>query len=257
VFIGETLASVRALAIPHEHIVIDGGSSDGTAELLESVNDPDLVWVSEPDRGQTHAVNKGLDRARGEYVGWLNADDVYVRDTVVDAVAYLDAHPETAAVFGTVDVVDADGRLLRRYRPGDFDWRRYLYVGDYVPTPTIIFRRSLIEGGARLDERWVDAADYDFYLRLLKGRPVHRMEEPLVQFRYYADSKTARNPVLQREEALAIRLLWAASAQQATAMRAIDRVKRALYRLVSPLPPRPLVARLADGARQLLRMGRR
>jgi glycosyltransferase involved in cell wall biosynthesis len=254
-FIAETLASVAALAVPHEHIVVDGGSADGTVDVLRACADPGLVWVSEPDRGQTHAVNKGLDRARGDLVGWLNADDAYVRETVEAAVAHLDSHPETAAVFGTLDVVDADGELLRRYRPGAFDWRRYLYLGDYVPTPTIIFRRRLLEGGLRLDERWADAADYDFYLRLLKGRTVHRIEAPLVRFRYYADSKTASNPQLQQREALAIRLAWAQAPRHAAAMRAIDRVKRAVYRVASPLPPRPGVARAADAVRRVVRRG--
>jgi glycosyltransferase involved in cell wall biosynthesis len=229
--------------------VIDGGSSDGTVELLRASADPDLVWVSEPDRGQTHAVNKGLNRASGVYVAWLNADDSYRADGVARAIEHLEANPAAAAVYGSIEVVDGDGRALRTYTPSEFNWRRYLYVGDYVPTPTIIFRRSLIEGGLRLDERWVDAADYDFYLRLLKGQRVDRITAPLVRFRYHAESKTARNPALQQDEALAIRLRWARTARQAALMRGIDRAKRALYRIVSPLPPRPLVGRVADAVR--------
>ena len=235
--------------MPHEHIVIDGGSSDGTVDLLRASGDPDLVWVSEPDRGQTHAVNKGLDRASGVYVAWLNADDSYRADGVARAIEHLEANPAVAAVYGSIEVVDAAGRALRTYTPGEFHWRRYLYVGDYVPTPTIIFRRSLIEGGLRLDERWLDAADYDFYLRLLKGQRVDRITAPVVRFRYHAESKTARNPALQQDEALAIRLGWARTARQAALMGSIDRAKRGLYRMLSPLPPRPFVGRAADAVR--------
>src|SRR5436190_3482017 len=105
-FLPETLESVAALAVSHEHIVVDGGSGDGTVELLEARDDPSLSWLSEPDRGQTHAVNKGLERATGELVGWLNGDDEYVPAAVDDAVEHLLAHPELDAVFGAMTITD-------------------------------------------------------------------------------------------------------------------------------------------------------
>jgi glycosyltransferase involved in cell wall biosynthesis len=76
-FLPATLDSVARLSVEHEHIVVDGGSADGTVELLESRSDPGLLWISEADRGQTHAVNKGFKRAGGQLIGWLNGDDEY------------------------------------------------------------------------------------------------------------------------------------------------------------------------------------
>ena len=99
-FLRETLESVAALGVSHEHIVVDGGSRDGTVELLEARDDPSLSWVSERDRGQTHAVNKGLERATGELVGWLNGDDEYVAEAVDRAVAHLLAGPSSTPSSG-------------------------------------------------------------------------------------------------------------------------------------------------------------
>lgn len=231
-----TLDSVAGLSVSHEHIVLDGGSTDGTVALLESRRDPALTWSSEADRGQTHAVNKGFERAQGELLGWLNGDDEYVPEAVDRAVRHLLANPELDAVFGGMDITDEDGSVRREYRPAEFSWRRYLYLGDYLPTPTIIFRRRLIEGVGLLDERYVDAADYDFYLRLFRHARVDRRPETLVRFRYHPESKTARDAFRGQREALAIRRKWAAGPHERLLMDAIDGLKRLLLPRISAWP---------------------
>jgi glycosyltransferase involved in cell wall biosynthesis len=235
-YLGPTLDSVARLTVSHEHIVIDGGSTDGTVALLESRNDPSLSWITEPDRGQTHAVNKGFERARGEVLGWLNGDDEYVSEAVDRAVAHLLSHPEVDAVFGGMDITDEDGSVRREYRPAEFSWPRYLYLGDYVTTPTIIFRRRLLEGVGLLDESYVDAADYDFFLRLFRTARVERRPEALVRFRYHPESKTARDAFRGQDEALAIRLKWASGPHERLAMKAIDRAKRLILPRISAWP---------------------
>jgi glycosyltransferase involved in cell wall biosynthesis len=241
-FLEHALESVAALATSHEHIVIDGGSTDGTVQLLQARRDPSLVWLSEPDRGQTHAVNKGLQRARGKLLGWLNADDRYVPQHVEAAVGLLLDRAEIDAVFGFMDIVDEDERLMKRYRCLPFSWKRYLYFGDYLPTPTVIYRRSLLTRAARLDERYVDAADCDFYLRLLRGAKVRRVRQPLVRFRYHPASKTASNLELQQREALDIRLRHAGSRAGRSLIRAVNRAKQ-LRQSVIPFWPEPTQSR--------------
>ena len=235
-YLAATLDSVARLTVSHEHIVIDGGSTDGTVALLESRDDPSLSWVSEPDRGQTHAVNKGFERARGELLGWLNGDDEYVSEAVDGAVSHLVGHPHLDAVFGGMDITDEEGLTRREYRPGEFSWRRYLYLGDYVTTPTIIFRRRLLDGAGLLDESYLDAADYDFFLRLFRTARVERRPEALVRFRYHPESKTARDAFRGQDEALAIRLKWARRPQERLAMKAIDRAKRLILPRISAWP---------------------
>ena len=235
-FLSETLDSVARLTVSHEHIVLDGGSTDGTVQLLEARQDPSLTWVSEPDRGQTHAVNKGYERAQGELLGWLNGDDEYVSEAVDLAVSHLVANPEVDAVYGGMDITDEDGSVRREYRPAAFSWRRYLYLGDYLPTPTIIFRRRLLEDVGLLDESYVDAADYDFFLRLFRGARVEGRPEALVRFRYHEESKTARDAFKGQREALQIRLKWGRAPHQRLLMKSIDRTKRLLLPRISSWP---------------------
>src|SRR5919109_306778 len=174
-FLPQTLDGVAALRTPHEHIVIDGASDDGTVELLEGRQDPNLIWISEPDSGQTEAVNKGLRLARGDLLAWVNADDAYIPEAADRALQHLSGNPEVGAVFGAVNYVDEHGEVFRTLVPPKWSWRKYLYFGAFVTTPTIIWRRELLEQAPSLNERYKDAADYDFYLRLLRGARVDRI----------------------------------------------------------------------------------
>jgi glycosyltransferase involved in cell wall biosynthesis len=232
-YLPAALASVAAIQTPHEHIVIDGGSTDESVEFLGRSA---AQWVSEPDRGQTHAVNKGLAHASGDLLAWLNGDDEYIPDAVDRAVAHLEQNPEVMAVYGGMAVIDQGGDVRRTYIPAPWSWRRYLLLGDYIPTPTFIFRRGLVEARGQLDERWQDAADYDFYLRLLHGVRVERMAEAIVRFRFHHDSKTASNVWLQQDEALAIRLQWSRGRVDRATMIGFDRAKRAILPRISPWP---------------------
>jgi glycosyltransferase involved in cell wall biosynthesis len=238
-YLSETLDSVAALTAPHEHIVIDGASDDGTVELLEARQDPNLIWVSEPDRGQTDAVNKGFARARGDLIAWVNGDDAYIPEAVDRALAHLESNPEVGAIYGGQEYVNADGEVIRTFIPKRFSWRRYLYLGDNVPTPTVIFRRELLEREGSLDDSYADAADYDFYLRILRAAPVEPIREPLVRFRYHVQSKTGSNIELQLDEGLEIRLRRAGPVGRFV-MRALERAKRAILPRVSSWPnPEP------------------
>lgn len=235
-YLAELLGSVARLRTPRQHLVLDAASTDGTVELLGSRSDPGLEWVSEPDRGQTHAVNKGLQRATGDYVNWVNGDNAYHSEAVDRAVAMLEADPSLMIVFGGIDIVDEHGATRRRYIPAQYNWHRYLYVGDYVPTETIIFRRSLLAQVGLLDERFRDAADYDFYLRLFHGQRVERVAEPLLRYRYHPDSKTGRDPWLAQAEHRQIRAQWARGPRDRAIMTGIDRLKRTILPRISPWP---------------------
>jgi glycosyltransferase involved in cell wall biosynthesis len=192
--------------------------------------------VSEPDRGQTHAVNKGLTRASGDLCAWLNADDAYNPEAVDRAVALMSERPEIDLLYGGLQFTDERLEVRRTYVPAAPSFRRYLFLGDYIPTPTFVFRRALLVETGLLDERWVDAADYDFYLRLMNGRRVERFAEPLVRFRFHPGSKTARDAMVAQDEALQIRLLWARNGRQRTIMRGFDALKRAILPRVSGWP---------------------
>jgi glycosyltransferase involved in cell wall biosynthesis len=235
-YVRETLDSVAQLRTPHEHVIFDGGSDDGTLDVLREHAGPEVRWTSEPDRGQTHAVNKAIEAATGDLLMWINADDAVIPDAVDRAVEHLQGNPDLAAAYGGIELMDADSRTRRTYIPEGWSWRRMLYLGDYIPLPTVIFRRGLVDETGLLDEQWVDAADYDFYLRLFDGRRVERIPEPLVRFRFHEDSKTSKDVWTQQRELLEIRLKRARNRRQRAAMKAIDRAKRAILPRISHWP---------------------
>ena len=249
-YLPDTLDSVAALRARHEHIVIDGASDDGTVELLEGREDPHLTWISEPDGGQTEAVNKGLRRAQGELLAWVNADDAYIPEAVERALDHLRRNPLAGAIFGGVNYVDEHGEVFRTLIPPRFSWRRYLYLGTWVTTPTIVFRRELLAQAPTLNEGYADAADYDFYLRLLRGVRVDLIEEPLINFRYHPASKSESDVWTQLDEAREIRRGWARNPAQIAVMEGWEGVKRAILPRISSWPhPEP------SGVVKLLRRG--
>jgi glycosyltransferase involved in cell wall biosynthesis len=239
-WIAQTLESVAALPVAHEHVVVDGGSTDGTVDVLRAWEDPALRWISEPDRGQSHAVNKALAMTRGDLLMWVNADDEVVAEGVARAVEHLERNPGTDIVFGSLDFIDEKGTVRRELRPPRWSFRRYLFLGDNAPASTFIFRRSRWLAAGPLDERYEDAADYDLYLRMTHVARVSRLPSTHVRFRYHAASKTARNVWLQLDEALAIRTLWARNDRDRAIMVGLERLRRRVAPIVtrgrSPAP---------------------
>jgi glycosyltransferase involved in cell wall biosynthesis len=232
-YLEECLDSVAGLDLDYEHVVIDGESTDNTVELLQSRDDPRLRWVSEPDRGQTHAVNKGFASARGSLLMWINGDDVAVVEGVRAAVDHFGRAPSTEVVYGGLQFMDAAGNVQRDYHPAGWSWHRYLLLGDYVPTPTFVFRANRAAAVGPLDERWVDAADYDFYLRLTHGVRVDCMPGSHVRFRYHAESKTGTDVWKQLDEAQEIRLRWSRSLRDRALMVGFDQAKRRLLPILT------------------------
>ncbi len=174
-YIGATLESIQIQDYPAiEHIVIDGGSTDGTLEILARY--PQLVWTSEPDKGQSDALNKGFRRAQGEIIGWLNADDTYQPGAISTAVTYFLAHPQTMAVYSECRVIDEAGHFLHFYGTEDFDLRTLL-LHDYIPQPTVFFRREVLDTVGLLNEKLHYVMDWEYWLRIGRYYPMTRLPD--------------------------------------------------------------------------------
>ncbi len=194
----QALASVRAQDHPDvEHLVIDGGSKDGTLELLEDA--PGVSFVSEPDRGLSHAVNKGIARARGDVIGWLNADDFYLPGALSRVARALADRPDTLWATGRCLIVDAEGREIRRgvtaYK--DALLRRYSYglllTQNFVSCPASFVRRQALARVGPREERRRYTKDEDLWLRLGRlGDPVV-LDERLAAFRMAEGSLSMAN----------------------------------------------------------------
>ena len=193
IFLKDTIASVmRQGFASYEHIVMDGGSTDGTLELLRA--HPHIQWKSEPDRGQTHALNKALSMARGEIIAWINSDDFYLPGTFQAVHDFFAAHPAENVVTGdSLWGWERTGRL--RYIPGeerDFEslirqWNSHVPG----PQPAIFFRRRVLEAVGHGDESLHYGMDYDLWLRMaLAGYVRRHMDTPVAFYRFHGHSKS-------------------------------------------------------------------
>jgi glycosyltransferase involved in cell wall biosynthesis len=197
----ETLGSVARQSYPHlEHVVADGGSTDGSVDVLRAVL-PAGSWISEPDGGQSEALNKAFDRSRGEIIGWLNSDDAYLFDDVVESVVdYFRANPDVDVVYGHGALVNEDGRLLHvmwtpRYR------KRVLWRENFIAQPAVFIRRRVLEDGF-LDESFHYTMDHELWLRLATKHSFGRIDKVLAIDRHQAQRKVYQWPKQADEEVL-------------------------------------------------------
>ncbi|MCI0641068.1 MAG: glycosyltransferase [Gemmataceae bacterium] len=166
-FLRATVASVLAQDYPRiEYLVIDGASTDDSVAVLQSFGSR-FYWISEPDRGQAHAVNKGLARARGDIRAYLNSDDVFLPGAVSSAVAYLQQHADCDVAFGQAQLVDETGRFLDWYPTEDYRPAR-LFEHCFLCQPATFWRRRVQERVGLFDEALHYALDLDYWLRVEK-----------------------------------------------------------------------------------------
>lgn len=189
-----------------ELVVIDGGSTDGTLEVLRSYADRLDVLVSEPDCGIYDALNKGIRRVSGDVVGFLHSDDLFADAGVLSRIAAAFAEPAVEVVYGDLHYVRKDNpeQVVRYWRAGEFAGRR-LGWGWMPPHPTLYVRRSVYEQIGLFDTSFRIAADYDFILRMLGrgGVGVHYIPEVLVKMRVGgASNRSLRNIVRKSREDL-------------------------------------------------------
>jgi glycosyltransferase involved in cell wall biosynthesis len=189
-FLEATLDSLLSQDYPFlEAIVVDGGSTDGSLEILRRYGPRLSRWISEPDAGQADAINKGLCMATGEIVAWLNSDDLYLPDAVSAAVRALETHPEAVMVYADGVLIDEEASLL--------DWHRYRQYGlldllcfDVLLQPTVFIRRDALEkvGLLRKDLRLI--LDHDLWIRLAAQGPLVHIPAFWAAERTHPEAKT-------------------------------------------------------------------
>ena len=190
-FLEQTLRSVLEQDYPNlEYIVIDGGSSDGSLEIIHKYADRLAYWQSQPDQGQTDAINQGFARASGEILAWLNSDDLLLPGAVSVAVRALHEHPEAAMVYGDALLINAEGKTIGKFPAAQTDYRKLRRGYVHIPQQASFFRADLWQQVAPLDVSFYFAMDYDLWVRLAALAPLVYVPELWAAFRLHGAGKS-------------------------------------------------------------------
>lgn len=195
-YIEQTIRSVLAQNYQSvEHIVIDGGSNDGTLDVLAKY--PHLKWVSEKDRGQADALNKGFAKATGDIIGWINSDDYY-EDNIFDLVAQCFRDPATMWVIGNLKYLfDETGEVVPGRSPV-ITLDRLIRNPDIVRQQPTFFRRSFLERAGGWNPEYFMVMDFDLWVRLTKICPPRMVDWNLAYYRNHALQKTSLDNILRQ-----------------------------------------------------------
>ena len=190
-FLEQTLRSVLEQDYPNlEYIVIDGGSTDGSCEIIQKYADRLAYWQSQPDQGQTDAINQGFAHATGEILAWLNSDDLLLPGAVSAAVRALDEHPQAAMVYGDALLINAEGKTIGKFPAAQTDYRKLRRGYVHIPQQASFFRADLWQQVAPLDVSFYFAMDYDLWVRLAALAPLVYVPEFWAAFRLHGAGKS-------------------------------------------------------------------
>lgn len=238
-FIGQTLDSILGQDYrPLEIIVADGGSRDGTVELLEryAASYPELRWLSEPDEGPADAVNKGLAMAEGDIIGIQSSDDIYYPGAFEEVIKVFSSDPEIGFVYGDVEGIDEEDRILYRNSLPDFSWEAFFAVSCSLPQSSIFFRKEISDEAGGWNGDYY-GCDIDYWMRLLFRTKAAHVRRPLSGWRIYTGQRTSQD---------AAEKIWngywrmiEASSDVANSSRRIRRLARASCHIMAlRFPPR-------------------
>lgn len=211
-FIEAMLKSVHDQDYPElEHIVIDGGSTDGSLEVIEQYDPKLSFWSSEPDEGQTDALVKGFAHATGEVYCWLNSDDLFAPGALWEVASYFNSHPAVRFVYGDSQWVDTEGNQIKPKR--EHRWNRFVWLNDhnFIPQPSTFWRSDLYGEVGGLDPSFNLAMDADLWIRFAEvTRPVH-VRRTWSTMRFYPEQKNTRMRQTSLDEMARIRARYQSS----------------------------------------------
>jgi glycosyltransferase involved in cell wall biosynthesis len=202
-FLERTIRSVLDQEYPDlEYIVMDGGSTDGSVEIIRRYAEQLTYWTSGPDGGQAAAINAGWRMAHGQVLAWLNSDDFFMPGALSAVGHAFQEHPKAVLVYGQTQLVDPDGLLLGTVGSA-YRHRTLMYSHQLIPQPSAFFRRSAVDAVGLLDESLHYSMDLDLFLRLARIAPPLMLQETL------AEAKTTRDRSIAAGETHRVRLRYA------------------------------------------------
>ncbi len=191
-YIEETILSVLNQEYSNlEYIIMDGGSKDDSVELIKKYEDKISFWESKKDKGQSDAINKGLKKATGDIVAWLNSDDMYAENALVRVASIFENHPDVDIVYGNVWQV-YPSKTVKHINP-KFNPKGFL-TGVNLHQPSVFWRRKIHDEIGFLDQDLYYTMDYDLWLRIFYTYKSYRTDSILSRFRCHVEAKTSNNP---------------------------------------------------------------
>lgn len=231
-FLEHTLQTVLGQDYPRiEYFVIDGGSQDGSVEIIQKYASRLAGWVSERDSGQAEAINKGMQRANGDIVAWLNSDDLYLPGAVRQAVAALQAHAELGFVFGNALTIDPYGQPLNPLTFGDWGLKELMGF-RIICQPAVFMRRQVLEKAGYLKMDFHYMLDHHLWLRMARLAPIQHVPSLLAAARHHPSAKNVSQAPGFGRETLRV-LAWMQSDPDFAALAAQNRryIAGGAYRL--------------------------
>jgi glycosyltransferase involved in cell wall biosynthesis len=190
-YLEQTIRSVIAQSYPNiEYIIIDGGSTDGSQEIIQRYQQHLKYWISEKDNGQTHAVNKGVEKCEGEIIAYINSDDLYEKDAIRDIVnAYME-NGNAAVYYGTCATIDEHGKIVKNYKggPTSFHFLQTRSMLPYIYQPACFFNARLATRRPLFIEK--TCIDYELLLHLSEQFPFRFIKKPVAQYRIHNETRT-------------------------------------------------------------------
>jgi glycosyltransferase involved in cell wall biosynthesis len=195
-FLEETICSVLDQDYPNiEYIIMDGGSTDSSLEIIKKYQSKLAGWISEPDRGQTDAINKGFERASGEILAWINSDDTYQPGAVSEAVEYFKSHTGTGLVYGDANLIDEEGKIIGKFPARQTDYPRLRRGYVHIPQQSSFFSGNIWKRVGPLDPSFHFAMDYDLWVRIARVAPIMYVQRTWANFRIHNQGKTTLEDV--------------------------------------------------------------
>jgi glycosyltransferase involved in cell wall biosynthesis len=206
-FIQKTIESVLAQKeVAVEYLIFDGGSRDNTVSVIEQYAPQLAYWESQPDKGQTNAINKGFARSNGDVLGWLNSDDVFTPAALGQVASTFEANPQADVVYGDSSYMTKEGVMFRTKKARPFSIE-YLRRRDFLYQPSTFFRKRIYEKVGPLDERYQSCMDYEYWIRMAEGGAKFvYIGSILSQMRFHEDAKSVNAILLSLKEEKTLKL---------------------------------------------------
>ncbi len=242
-FIEQTILSVLNQDYPAiEYLIIDGGSTDGSVDIIRRYSDRLAWWISEKDHGQADAINKGINHASGEIVAWLNSDDIYLPGAVSQAAAILSREPNLGMVYGDALSIDQDGKPLGKFSFGNWELLDLMSF-RIICQPSVFMRRSILEQVGNLASEFQFMLDHHLWIRIAQISPVRHVgvqrldsKEPTIGLwsaaRYHMNAKNVAQAAGFSRETMQV-LAWMEKQPSMNALISVNRrrIAAGAYRL--------------------------